>query len=97
MSDKSPFVDVQEASRFLGIKISTLYGWVHERRIPFRKHGRKLVFELEALKLWSQNNASQPLDEKTFFNVRSCGTQSPRQNAKTRSLKNESKSSRGSR
>jgi excisionase family DNA binding protein len=42
-------LDVTEAAAFLRIKRSTLYGWVHERRIPFRKHGGHLVFWLPDL------------------------------------------------
>jgi excisionase family DNA binding protein len=44
----------QEAAPYLRVKLSTLYAWVHQRKIPFRKHGRKLIFSKEDLNLWSR-------------------------------------------
>jgi excisionase family DNA binding protein len=35
---------VKEASVFLSISVSTLYGWVWQRKIPFVKVGRALRF-----------------------------------------------------
>ena len=46
-------MDVEEAAHFLRVKPATLYGWVHERRIPFRKHGRRLVFSVADIMSWS--------------------------------------------
>lgn len=47
-------LSVREAAEYLKIKVSTLYGWVHERRIPFRKHGTRLVFSKRRLAEWSE-------------------------------------------
>jgi excisionase family DNA binding protein len=35
---------VGEGAQFLSISVSTLYGWVYQRRIPFVKIGRALRF-----------------------------------------------------
>jgi excisionase family DNA binding protein len=51
------FLDIREAAEFLKIKVTTLYDWVHQRRIPFRKHGRRLVFATEDLRVWSEGQA----------------------------------------
>lgn len=40
---------VQEAARYLAVSVSTLYGWVWQRRIPFIKVGRGLRFDLADL------------------------------------------------
>ena len=41
---------------FLKVKRSTIYGWIHRRRVmkfPVRYHGRKPVFLIEELRKWS--------------------------------------------
>ena len=50
----------QEAAVYLRVKLSTLYAWVHQRKIPFRKHGRKLIFSKEDLNLWSREQQADP-------------------------------------
>jgi excisionase family DNA binding protein len=42
-------VDVQAAAMYLAVSVSTLYGWVWQRRIPFVKIGRALRFDLADL------------------------------------------------
>ena len=44
----------KEASDFLQVKISTLYSWVHWKKIPYRKHGRLLRFCSYELMEWSK-------------------------------------------
>lgn len=50
-----------EAAALLGIKPSTIYSWVHRRLIPFRKHGKLLRFDREALLKWSKTTETQPI------------------------------------
>jgi len=38
-------VTVHDAAKYLSISVSTLYGWVFQRRIPFVKVGRALRFD----------------------------------------------------
>ena len=52
------FLNISEASEFLRVKKSTLYGWVHERRIPFRKHGKLLIFSASDLVAWSSRQTN---------------------------------------
>jgi excisionase family DNA binding protein len=42
-------VDVQAAASYLAVSVSTLYGWVWQRRVPFVKCGRALRFDLADL------------------------------------------------
>lgn len=56
MSDYSTvLMDVVAAADFLKVRRSTLYSWVHQRRIPYRKHGRRVVFSRKDLEIWSQS------------------------------------------
>ncbi|HAR41201.1 MAG TPA: hypothetical protein DCS07_00980 [Bdellovibrionales bacterium] len=61
----SDFMDVGSAATYLRIKVATLYAWVHQRRIPFRKHGRRVVFFKPELLKWSENQAVSPLAPST--------------------------------
>lgn len=51
---------VQEAARYLAVSVSTLYGWVWQRRVPFVKVGRALRFDLDDLKEFVENNKQHP-------------------------------------
>lgn len=47
------FLNVQEAARFLGVSPKSLYAWVSQRRIPYRKAGRRLLFLESELVEWT--------------------------------------------
>lgn len=59
----SDLLTIQEAACLLRIAGSTLYAWVYQRRVPFRKHGRRLVFSRRDLERWSQAQCIQPLTD----------------------------------
>jgi len=52
-SGSSKFMSVQQAAQFLGVSVKSLYSWVHQRRIPFRKAGRRLLFLESELVEWT--------------------------------------------
>ena len=49
-------VTVQEAARYLAVSVSTLYGWVWQRRVPFVKIGRALRFDSGDLEAFVEAN-----------------------------------------
>ena len=51
---------VQDAARYLAVSVSTLYGWVYQRRIPFVKVGRALRFDLGDLDRFIESNRIRP-------------------------------------
>ena len=51
------FLNAAEAAELLRISRKTIYDWVCERRIPFRKHGNRLVFSAFDLEAWSAGTA----------------------------------------
>lgn len=60
---------VDRAAEILCVKPCTIYSWVHQRKIPFRKHGRLLVFSVPDLMEWSRKRTvyvdfetQQPVD-----------------------------------
>jgi len=56
---------IQEAARHLAVSVSTLYGWVWQRRIPFIKIGRALRFDLRDLEAFVEANKQQPKQESS--------------------------------
>ena len=59
------FLTVKEAAEFLRVAVATVYRWVYERRIPYRKHGSRLVFCGDDLKRWSVEQAVAPHEAST--------------------------------
>lgn len=47
---------VRDAARYLAVSVSTLYGWVWQRRIPFVKIGRALRFDVRDLERFVEEN-----------------------------------------
>jgi len=57
-------VTIQEASKFLSVSVSTLYGWVWQRRIPFVKLGRSLRFDIGDLEKFIETNKQKPRETR---------------------------------
>ncbi len=53
-------VDIVEAARILSVSVSTLYGWVWQRRIAFVKMGRAVRFEHHVLREFIQQSRVEP-------------------------------------
>ncbi len=52
MGNDTRLMNAEEAAKFLGIKKSTVYAWVAQRRLPYIKVGRLLKFRPRALERW---------------------------------------------
>jgi excisionase family DNA binding protein len=57
------FLDLQEASEFLKIKITTIYGYTSQNQIPFLKRGKKLYFEKSKLEAWLKEGSKESIGE----------------------------------
>jgi len=51
---------IKETAEFLNIKIGTLYVWVHYKKIPFVKIGRRLAFNESQLFDYINSNTFLP-------------------------------------
>ena len=60
-NSKESFLTPTEAAELLSVRPATIYAWVHRRLIPFRKHGRLLRFDREALLQWSKGTETKPI------------------------------------
>lgn len=56
---------VQEAARYLAVSVSTLYGWVWQRRISFVKIGRALRFDRRDLEAFVEANKQHPRQDSS--------------------------------
>lgn len=52
-------ISIEELAAYLGIKISTLYAWVHSRRIPYYKVGRLVKFRKSEIDEWLEQRKVQ--------------------------------------
>ena len=56
---------VREAAQYLAVSVSTLYGWVWQRRIPFVKIGRALRFDSHDLESFIESNKQYPRQQSS--------------------------------
>lgn len=63
---RRPLLTVHEAARFLSVSVSTVYGWVWQRRIPFVKIGRVVRFDPRDLDAFIETS-------KQGYNTRAAG------------------------
>jgi len=48
---------INEVTEYTGLKTSTVYSWVHQRKIPYIKMGRLVKFDPKEIDLWIQKNS----------------------------------------
>ena len=60
LRSKTPqFLTVEEVAEMLRLKPRTIYNMVSQRRIPFRKAGRQLLFDFGEIEEWTRSNAAE--------------------------------------
>jgi len=50
------YLNVKELSRLTGLKQSTIYQWVNQRKIPYIKLGKKVLFDPDKINKWIDEN-----------------------------------------
>jgi len=53
------YVSAAEISAYLGVKQSTIYKWVHLKKIPSHKVGRLLKFRISEVDKWIHSGKSK--------------------------------------
>lgn len=53
---KVQFMTVEEIAFVLRVPKSTIYKWVYERRIPYVKIGKRLLFEYTKIMEWIEKH-----------------------------------------
>lgn len=54
-------LDIHEAAEILKIQVGTLYKWCCARRIPHKKIGCCLRFDIEELEAWIKKQTVDPI------------------------------------
>lgn len=60
VAPREGLLTIREAAQYLAVSVSTLYGWVWQRRIPFIKIGRALRFDPHDLAAFIEANKQVP-------------------------------------
>lgn len=79
--NRQRLLTVQDAAQLLAVSVSTVYGWVWQRKIPFVKVGRALRFDLTDLEEFIEANRtpsristrSSSNDAKPCYNTGAAG------------------------
>ncbi len=89
---------VKAAADYLAVAPATIYSWVHQRIIPHRKHGSRLLFAEHELREFSDANKIEPLGEYSGLGSSGVASQKrgsrPVRPAPARSLKTEQNTKR---
>lgn len=58
--EKPQFLTVEEVAALLRVEVRTVYSWVSQGKVPFRKAGRRTIFLIDEILEWT---ATEKLDE----------------------------------
>ncbi len=61
---KSRLIAIDELSEWLGVATGTLYNWVYQQRIPFKKVGRCLRFAVDEIEEWLRRRSTMDTASK---------------------------------
>jgi len=61
-------LNIGETAKYLNVSVNTIYSWVCQRRIPFVKLGRRLLFDIEDLDRWIESQKINSEDTKSVPN-----------------------------
>ena len=53
------FLNVREVAALLRVSQRTVYDWVSQRRIPFRKAGDRTIFDRDEILRWTRAEAEE--------------------------------------
>ena len=51
------FLTKKDAAEFLHVSLGAINAWVHMKKIPYRKHGRRVVLSEKELIEWSKRHS----------------------------------------
>ena len=64
------FVTIKELSKFIKIKESTLYSWVHHGLIPFHKLNGLVRFDMEEIESWVRASRKEPQKQELYIVIK---------------------------
>ncbi len=55
-------IGINEIANYLGVKVETMYAWVHQRKIPYYKIGRLVKFKISEVEKWMNQSRVEVLN-----------------------------------
>ncbi len=55
--NEKQFLDVNGISKMLKVSKTTIYSWTHSRKIPFTRVGSRLLFNVNKILQWLDDNS----------------------------------------
>ncbi|MBA2612578.1 MAG: helix-turn-helix domain-containing protein [Bacteroidetes bacterium] len=62
--DEDEFFNVQQASQYLKMPVTTLYDYTSNKKIPFHKKGKKLHFSKHELNAWMKTKKEKEVNHE---------------------------------
>ena len=59
----------KELADYLGVSEVTIYGWTSKKKIPFRKVGRLLRFDIDEIEAWTMAGHEVDIKSKKRFGL----------------------------
>jgi excisionase family DNA binding protein len=53
VEEKPRFLTVEELAEMLRVEVRTVYSWVSQEKVPFRKAGRRTIFLIDEILEWT--------------------------------------------
>jgi len=63
------YLTVEEASKIINLKVSTIYTLTCRKKIPYFKRGKKIYFRKSELEEWISQGKKCPVPEKTVSSM----------------------------
>jgi len=60
---KDEYLTIEETAKYINMAVSSVYSFVHFKRIPYIKRGKRLIFEKLKIDEWLQAGRKQTIDE----------------------------------
>ena len=55
--EKPRFLTVEELAEMLRVEVRTVYSWVSQEKVPFRKAGRRTIFLIDEILEWTNKQS----------------------------------------
>lgn len=55
-------LNIKECAEYLGLSIQAIYNRVSQRRIPYIKDGKRVLFDIEELQRWIEKHKVRAID-----------------------------------
>ncbi len=59
-------IDIRRLSEYLGVKVGTIYSWVHSKQIPHKKLGGLLRFSISEIEEWVKQKSVAPFNKYCY-------------------------------